>query len=216
VSPLEPLEAAAWRAVVATEPENGLVKVRIPKLGGRALFGPCPFTGELGVGDQVLVVFAEEGTPWIVSGPRAAIADASILTSMLAANAATKLHATSGPSSGPTTGSTSDPPTVAVPEMSITADFGGHPLLIAFTGTFSHTATDEARINLWDSTANASIGNSRRETPPAAGKLFSIGVIQDYTPPAGERTIELRWSTAAGTLTASATRRKLVILELRR
>lgn len=71
---MEPLETAAWLAVVAEDAADGEVTVRIPRLAGDALFGPCPYMPRATAtdpehpeaGDRALVTFDDRGDPWVV------------------------------------------------------------------------------------------------------------------------------------------------------
>lgn len=130
----------------------------------------------------------------------------------LQVGAATKLHSAQGSTLAPTTTSTANPPTVVLNEMTITADFGGNPIVILFTGLFNNTAGNTTRICLHDLTAGTDI-EFNRSTVAATDTLVQI---QPYTPAAGTRTIQVRWSTSAGTATAAGVNRTLVIVELRR
>lgn len=135
----------------------------------------------------------------------------------LQANAATKLHTATPTTSGPTTTSTADPMTAVIPEMTITADFGGNVCALVFTGSFSHgSANGTGEIQFFDATANTNIGQRRSGSHATVGGNFTVAVVEPYTPAAGSRTINVRWRTGAGTLTATTLRRSFLILELRR
>lgn len=87
-------------------------------------------------------------------------------------------HFTSGTTSGPTTTSTNDPPTVTLPEMTITRTWLGVPTLVLFTGTFSHnTANGFIRIALFDDGAEVGGANGigRRQSGKATANCARRG-----------------------------------------
>lgn len=141
------------------------------------------------------------------------IRDGAVGTTQLAANAATKLHTTTATTSSPTTTSAV---AATLAEMTITADFGGNPILVMFSGDFTHsTAGNWILVELFD--AGVSVATTPRGANDASANYqHTMTVTHGYTPAAGSRTLDIRWSTAGATATATLTRRNLSILELRR
>lgn len=127
-------------------------------------------------------------------------------------------HFTSGTTSGPTTTSTNDPPTVTLPEMTITRTWLGVPTLVLFTGTFSHNAANGfIRIALFDDGAEVGGANGigRRQSGKAtANAQFPLALACIFTPVAGSHTMAIRWSGTAGTMTAIGTQRQIIALEI--
>lgn len=123
------------------------------------------------------------------------------------------LRSAVGTTSSPTTASTADPMTAVIPEMTITADFAGHPILAIFTCHFQHSAASvNIDIEMYD--AGTRLPDTRRlgaVTAAAGSTELSIGYM--YTPAAGSRTIDVRWRTGSGTITAGTTRRQLIIVQ---
>jgi hypothetical protein len=126
---------------------------------------------------------------------------------------AVKLHTTTPTTSDPTTTSTAEPPTAILPQMSVTADFGGNPILCLFTGHMFNATASSIGIALAD--AGTVIVPTRRDTVLAANAAQSLSLIHAFTPPAGSRTINIRWRTSAGTAICGLLRRQLVIVEFR-
>lgn len=124
------------------------------------------------------------------------------------------LHTTTASTSGPTTTSTANPPTTTLSEMSITADFGGNPVIAFFTGTFSHPNDDaDIRVAIRDA---GTVKQQRRArfAPSTSTQGQVIAATAAWTPASGSRTIDVTWSTSLGTATADLLERQLVILEL--
>lgn len=143
------------------------------------------------------------------------IQDGAVGTDQLAANAATKLYTTTATTSGPTTASTASPASAVIPEMTITADFGGNPIEVRFNGEFQQSGANSNQIEIFDA-GSAVATTARVVTFPGASSSSIMTVVHAYTPAAGSRAIEIRWRVNAGTATAITTRRQLSILELRR
>lgn len=144
------------------------------------------------------------------------VRDGAVGTTQLAANAATKLHTTTASTDGPTQTNTTSATATVLSEMTVTADFGGNPVLIIFTGQFSSdTANTFVAVELFD--AGTAVATAlRAPNPSAANEHFEISLTHGYTPATGSRTLQIRWWTGAGTATSLSTRRNLAILELRR
>ena len=126
---------------------------------------------------------------------------------------ATKLtiHTTTATTSGPTTTSNADPFTATIPEMSVTADFSTHMLLIFFSITVINSGTNINRVAFYDNSTE--IGNSRRQVNTAVNAEISTMAV--YTPvSSGSRTISAKWNNNGGTTTGQGLQRELFIVEL--
>jgi hypothetical protein len=139
----------------------------------------------------------------------------SVGTPEIIANAVTKLHFTTPTTSAPTTTSTSF---VVLPEMTITADFGGNELLIIFTGTFQQSANASVvAVGIHDGGTVIEAGARTEHNFPNSGRPTPFSIVRRYAPAAGSRTIDVRWAVSGGTTgTNLTTQRQLLVLELRR
>lgn len=115
---------------------------------------------------------------------------------------------------GSTTTSTADPMTAVVSNMSITADFGGYPLLFFWSALMQNNtagATTRSALHV-DGTE---VFASRRATTHGTANGVSNHSLSGfyYQPAAGSRTMTMRWHVSSGTGTVYE--RQFVIAELR-
>lgn len=112
-----------------------------------------------------------------------------------------------------TNGPTSTATTAAViPEMTLAAEFTGRPVLVTFSASLSH-----ATAAGWLSTYLYLDGTVQRSYPaqePVANSLGLYSWSTVLTPAAGAHTIDARWATLAGTMTANALARELTVSEI--
>lgn len=139
-----------------------------------------------------------------------------VATQNIAANAVTAINVAAGSTSAPTTNSTADPMTATIPEMTITADFAGDPIVVLFSGQFSHdTSAALTEIALYE--GSNELANTRRgATAHAINAVFTLGTMYSYTPTTGSKTITVKWHVGSGVATASSTNRHLTIIRLKR
>ena len=144
------------------------------------------------------------------------IQNGAVGTAALAANAATKIHIATPTTSGPTTASTASPPTAVVPEMSITADFGGNPIIALFSADLRVSAAAFVGVGIADAVGGFIAASERTAHTATASGAVPASLIYAFTPSTGSRTLQVRWRTTAGTVTNIDLRRQFVVLELRR
>lgn len=141
--------------------------------------------------------------------------DGAVATAKLAVGAATVIHSAVGSTSGPTTTSTADPMTAVLPQMTITADFGGNPVLVFCSVSVNNSSAGAStRLAVYDDAAE--VASSRRVAASNGTDTTTVALITAFTPAAGSRTISVRWHVAAGTATANGVNRQLIIVEVRR
>lgn len=147
------------------------------------------------------------------------IATGGVGTIEIADDAVTEIDIAYPTTSAPTSTSTADPMTAVIPEMTITKDWGGDPIIILWSASVSHgTAAAIVRTELYEgSTALGGDDSSRRSlVHPTAAIAGPIAMMYAYTPTTGSKTISARWNTTAGTITATGLRRMLVIVRVKR
>jgi hypothetical protein len=125
-----------------------------------------------------------------------------------------------GTTSGPTTTSGSF---VTIPEMTLTANFSGGPVICWFLGNFQSSTTPTSYLDTailldggypdgshdWTLTAiPAGI------TTSGGTVVFPFARTDVFTPSAGSHTISMTWLTGGGTATTYGQRRSLMILQL--
>jgi hypothetical protein len=123
------------------------------------------------------------------------------------------------------TGTTNNPTVTSaeghklVPQMEISEDFGGDPILIFFTGVFSHgTAGAQVGVRLYEGAVGSEAEVSKTFRPiisPGANQDMPTAIVHAMTPPSGERNVQVRFNVGAGTGTADGSNRSLVVARLR-
>jgi hypothetical protein len=137
----------------------------------------------------------------------------AILTAALAANAVTQNAMAVGVTANPTTVSATP---VDLTDMAVTLTTGGGDVLVVLICAVQSTST--AAINEFTITqdAGADVSPVDVECPLANNPQVAVTMAKFAAPAAGAHTYKGRWSTSAGTATARAAQRYMLVIELKK
>lgn len=130
-------------------------------------------------------------------------------TAAVAANAITQLGYAVGSTSGPTTTSGSF---VDIPEMSVTLTTAGGDLLAIMSITVANSTN-----NIYGVALSLDGGAATQERNGSDTDTKTLMTVHRFTGvSAASHTVKGRWFTSGGTLTADATKRSLLLVEVKR
>lgn len=143
----------------------------------------------------------------------AKLVDGAVSTLKLLQNAVTAIYATTATTASPTT--TFPAASSVMPEMAITQNFSGAPILLLFSAEVFHS--NAGGTGVYDVHYEGGMIMRRGFVGPVANGSVITTFFLVHVPAAGTRTYDIRWwAASAGTFTSPNLFRQAIVLELKR